>query len=142
MDLIGRKLSMQDGVLPYDFFADIETELNAGGAGLEFLTTPLSSALQALKETTDWLVESKQSNPNDSAAAAVDYLEMFGLVTLGYYWLRAAKVASNESGTFYQGKLATAKFFAAKLLPKANALAPVIISGSDSVMSPAEELII
>lgn len=142
MDLIGRKLSMAGGTLPHDFFADIEGELSSAEAGLEFLTAPLITALQALKETTDWLVESKKSNPNDSAAAAVDYMEMFGLVTLGYYWLRAAKVASNEKGAFYEGKLATAKFFAAKLLPKANAFAPVIMSGSDSVMMPDEELIV
>ena len=88
------------------------------------------------------MVKSKESNPNDSAAAAVDYLQIFGLVTLGYYWLRAAKVASKNDGVFYQGKLATAKFFATKLLPRVHGLAPVVMAGSDCVMEPSEELIV
>jgi hypothetical protein len=87
-------------------------------------------------------MESKISNPNDSAAAAVDYLQMFGLVTLGYYWLRAAKVAAANEGVFYQGKLATAKFFATKLLPRVHGLAPAVMAGSDCVMDPSEDLII
>ncbi len=142
MDLIGRKLSMNDGRLPKDFFADVLAEIESTGSELSFIADPLESALSALGKTTDWLMESKISNPNDSAAAAVDYLQMFGLVTLGYYWLRAAKVAAANEGVFYQGKLATAKFFATKLLPRVHGLAPAVMAGSDCVMDPSEDLII
>jgi len=142
MDLIGRKLSMGGGQLPKDFFADVTRELESSSNELDFISKPLASALAALEKTTDWLIESKASNPNDSAAAAVDYLQIFGLVTLGYYWLRASKVALPQDGVFYQGKLATARFFATKLLPRVHGLAPAVMAGSDCVMNPAEELII
>jgi alkylation response protein AidB-like acyl-CoA dehydrogenase len=142
MDLIGRKLSMAGGQLPKDFFADVTIELEASSNELDFIVKPLTAALKALEETTDWLIESKVSNPNDSAAAAVEYLQMFGLVTLGYYWLRASKVALAKDGVFYQGKLATARFFATKLLPRVYGLAPAVMSGSGCVMDPAEDFII
>lgn len=109
---------------------------------MAFVTQPLTSALSALEEVTAWLIKSKEEDLNDSAAAAVDYLQMFGLVSLGYYWLRAAKVASGKEGVFYQGKLATANFFATKLLPRVHGLAPVVMSGSRCVMEPSEELIV
>lgn len=142
MDLIGRKLSMNGGQLPKDFFAEVKAEIGTADAGIEFILSPLTHALDSLETATNWLVESKQDNPNDSAAAAVDYLQMFGLVTVGYYWLRATKVAANQDGDFYKGKLATARFFATKLLPRVHGLLPVVMAGSDCVMDPAEELII
>jgi len=142
MDLIGRKLSMANGQLPRDFFAEIKAELASADDEMAFITEPLSVALADLEEVTEWLIESKASNPNDSAATGVDYLQAFGLVSLGYYWLRAAKVAAPQEGTFYQGKLATARFFATKLLPRVHGLVPVILAGSDCVMEPAEDLII
>jgi len=142
MDLVGRKLSMNDGQLPIDFFAEVKSELASASAEMAFVTQPLTSALSALEEVTAWLIKSKEEDLNDSAAAAVDYLQMFGLVSLGYYWLRAAKVASGKEGVFYQGKLATANFFATKLLPRVHGLAPVVMSGSRCVMEPSEELIV
>jgi Acyl-CoA dehydrogenases len=142
MDLIGRKLSMNGGQLPTDFFREVKNELASVDVDLSFITTPLTSALSALEEATEWLTQSKENNLNDSAAAAVDYLQVFGLVTLGYYWLRASKVASGKEGAFYAGKLATAKFFATKLLPRVHGLVPVLMSGSSCVMDPSEDLIL
>ncbi len=142
MDLIGRKLSMNGGALPNDFFADVKAEIESSTSSQAFIVTPLLSALAALETATQWLIESKQHNPNDSASAAVDYLQIFGLVTLGYYWLRAAKAAEGKDGAFYQGKLATATFFATKLLPRVHGLVPVIMAGGDCVMEPAEDLIL
>jgi len=142
MDLIGRKLSMNGGALPTDFFSDVKAEIESAGSEQAFITKPLTEALEALETATDWLIESKQHNPNDSAAAAVDYLQVFGLVTVGYYWLRAAKVAAGKDGDFYKGKLATATFFATKLLPRVHGLVPVIMAGGDCVMDPEEDLIL
>jgi len=142
MDLIGRKLSMNGGALPEDFFNDVKAEIESAGGEQAFIAKPLTEALDALKTATDWLIESKKHNPNDSAAAAVDYLQVFGLVTVGYYWLRAAKAAAGKDSDFYKGKLATATFFATKLLPRVHGLVPVIMAGGDCVMDPEEDLIL
>ena len=142
LDLVGRKLSMNGGQLPKDFFADVLEEIESTASELDFIAGPLKSALSELSKVTDWVIESKQNNLNDAAAVAVDYLQMFGLVTVGYYWLRASKVAVANEGRFYQGKMATAKFFATKLLPRVYGIAPVIMAGSDCVMDPEEDLIV
>jgi len=142
MDLIGRKLSMANGRLPKDFFAEVTAEIASAGDDMAFITEPLSVALADLEEVTDWLVASKANNPNDSAASAVDYLQVFGLVSLGYYWLRASKVAAAKEGVFYEAKLATARFFATKLLPRVHGVVPVILAGGDCVMEPSEDLIV
>jgi alkylation response protein AidB-like acyl-CoA dehydrogenase len=141
LDLVGRKLSMNDGRLPKDFFADVLAEIESAGSELDFISAPLESALAEMSKVTEWLIESKESNPNDSASVAVEYLQVFGLLTLGYYWLRSSKVAVSKEGDFYKGKIATAKFFARKLLPRVYGLAPAIMAGSDCVMEPSEDLI-
>lgn len=142
MDLVGRKLSINDGRLPKGFFAVVLAELESTGSELSFLAEPLEMALSILSETTDWIIESKINNPNDAAAVGADYLQIFGLVTLGYYWLRAAKVAVANDGDFYQGKLATARFFMSKILPRIYGLAPAVMAGSECIMDPSEDLIV
>ena len=142
MDLIGRKLSMHEGQLPKDFFGEVDQALASSSDSVNFIAEPLKDALAILRKTTDWLQASKEQNPNDAAAAGVDYLQLFGVVTLGYYWLRASNVAVKNEGVFYQGKLATALFFAQKILPRVYALAPAVMAGSTCVMEPSEELIL
>ena len=142
MDLIGRKLSMQEGQLPKDFFGEVDQALANSSDDVSFIAEPLKDALAILRKTTDWLQASKEQNPNDAAAAGVDYLQLFGVVTIGYYWLRASNVAVKNEGVFYQGKLATALFFAQKILPRVYALAPAVMAGSTCVMEPSEELIL
>jgi len=141
MDLVGRKLSMADGQLPIDFFKDIERAIENSQESLAYIVEPLALALTSLKKVTKWIMDSKTSNPNDAAAVGVDYLQMFGLVSLGFYWLQAATVAVDKTDAFYQGKMATSMFFATKLLPRAYALEPVVLSGSDCIMSVDEGLI-
>ena len=70
---------------------------------------------------------------------------MFGMVALGYMWIRAAKVASEklpsavgEDAEFYKAKLATARFFIERLLPPAGALLYVIKAGKAPVMGLEE----
>jgi len=66
-----------------------------------------------------WLQESFKTNPDDAGFGAVDFLRAFALTYLGFNWLRMAKAASASGDeTFKRGKLATAQFFAARMLPQ------------------------
>ena len=79
------------------------------------------------------------------AAAATEYLRAFGLVALGYIWTRIAEVAlarkgaANGEAAFYDAKIATARFYMAKLLPETNALFAAIGAGAKPVMELAAE---
>ena len=72
---------------------------------------------------------------NDAAAGAVDYQRQFALTYMAYIWARQAEIALAHKGEeFYEAKLATARFFMAKILPQASAHLQIIVSGSKSVM--------
>ena len=74
-------------------------------------------------------------------AAATDYLRLFGLVATGWMWVRMASAArakaakSDGDAARYEAKVATARFFVAKLLPQADALASQIAGGAGPVMA-------
>ena len=72
-------------------------------------------------------------------------MHLMGIVGLGLMWLRMAKASSEalaagaEDRAFHENKLATARFFAEKVMPETNALRRKIEAGSDSLMAlPAE----
>ncbi len=76
-------------------------------------------------------------NPDEAGAAAVDYLRIIGHLVLSYFWARMASVAlsKRESGDrFYESKLATARFYFAKLQPETAMLIRSARAGSAPLM--------
>jgi len=72
----------------------------------------------------------------------VEYLHLFGYVAYAYMWARMAAVAQNkqaEDEAFYGGKLATAEFFFARLLPRTLSLEASIRAGSQPLYGLAAE---
>ena len=73
-----------------------------------------------------------------AGAASVEYLHLFGYVALGYLWARMAKVALAKRGgadaPFYEAKLATARFYMQRILPRTGALFATVMAGSASLM--------
>jgi hypothetical protein len=96
----------------------------------------VQTALEHLQIATGHVMEAGMSNHDEIGAASVDYLRLFGLVALGFMWARMAKIAlpKAESASFYQAKIATAKFFMARLLPQTGALLAAIQSGAETMM--------
>jgi len=122
MDLVRRKLMLHGGRLPQRFFARVRGE-STGDAPLGFIAKPLRQALDELEATTHWLQESYKTCPNDAGFGATDFLRAFALTYLGYNWLRMAKAAANHPDAgLRETKLATAQFFATRLLPQVATL--------------------
>ncbi len=138
MDLVRRKLMLNNGRLPGRFFDKARTELNRSntdGLDLHFIEKPLARALGDLEATTKWLQESYKSNPDDAGFGAVDYLRAFALTLLGYHWLRMARaVARSKDADFAQTKHVTATFFAQRLLPQVHALCTVVRNPARAMM--------
>lgn len=143
MDLVGRKLGKDGGRAIQAFFrtvgADIaEARANGDPAGV---AGPLEQALGHLQASTMWLAQNGMADPNNAGAGAVPYMHLMGLVTLGWMWLKMAKVSArleNEAGedaTFHQTKLATARFYAQRELPKASAYRGQIEAGAETIMA-------
>jgi alkylation response protein AidB-like acyl-CoA dehydrogenase len=149
MDLVGRKLPREGGRAIRAFFElvgrDI-TEAKAGGdpAGV---ASALEPALHDLQAATIWLAQHAPGNPDNAGAGAYAYMDLMGLVSLGWMWLKMARAAaraietedSKEGNGFYEAKLATAAFYATRELPLSTALRRKIEAGADMLMKiPAE----
>jgi len=75
--------------------------------------------------------------------AAVDYLRVVGHLVFAYFWARMAKVALEKQGSgdpFYKAKLATARFYFAKLLPETASLIRTARSGVKPLLEMDEAL--
>ena len=101
---------------------------------------PMAKAFGRLQQATPWLGKAGTANPDDAGAAATEYLRMFGLVAIGYMWCRMAESAqANSADSFNAAKLASARFYMAKMLPETGSLLSSITTGSASVMALAED---
>lgn len=139
MDLMGRKIVANGGKL-FEMFAKEVAEFieqEAGNAALSGKLEQLAAAIERLSDATEHVIAAAQGDANAVGAAAVEYLDMFGLTAYGYMWARMVKAAAPkaEQDVFYASKLKTANFFFSRLLPKTVSLLETIKSGSDDTMS-------
>src|SRR2546430_5256766 len=89
LDLVGRKLPKDGGRALQAFFAEVQGYLKAhGGDAMKPYVGPLGTALGHLQQATMWLMTNAMAKPDNAGAASSDYLQLFGLVALGYMWCR------------------------------------------------------
>ncbi len=145
LDLIGRKLGQGTGRLLRRFFHPVAGFIETAGAepGMAEFALPLAKAFARLQQLTAQIAQAGLKDPEEAAAAASDYLAFFALVAEAYMWARMARLAlkkqAGEDAGFYQAKLATARFFFARVLPRQAALFQIIGAGKESLMAlPAE----
>ena len=121
MDLVGRKLDLAGGALPWRLIAELRADLPTLPAAL---TPPLAEAIDVLERTTRHL---QASEPDDRAAGAAAYLRLFATALGGFLLARGAQAATSEGGSDWPG---LARFFVQALLPPALALEPQILAGA------------
>jgi alkylation response protein AidB-like acyl-CoA dehydrogenase len=146
MDLVGRKLPREGGRAVRTFFqlvgSDIAEAKAAGDpAGVAGALEP---ALGDLQSATLWLAQHALQDPDNAGAGAYAYMDLMGLVSLGWMWLKmaaASQRALDQDGEkpFHEAKLATARFFAERELPGSTALRRKVEAGAETLMKiPAE----
>jgi hypothetical protein len=147
MDLCGRKLAAKGGAAIQAFFAAVDDEI-AGAKqieGMAEMAGKLEKALGEQKAATMWFMQNAMTNPNHLGAGAHHYMHLMGIVTLGFMWLKMAKVATAalagnpEDAAFYEAKLVSAAYYAERFLPDAGALRRKLEAGSDNMMKLPEE---
>ena len=142
LDLISRKVAGNNGAFYKLFVEDVEAFINAqaGNAAAAEFIEPLKSALENLNGLTQWILEQAGQNPNEIGAASVEYLHVFGYTAFAYMWAKMAIVALANEGDFYTAKVATARFFMARLLPRYIGLTAAVKGGSDPLYGLTEEM--
>ncbi len=82
-------------------------------------------------------------NPDEVGAAAVPYLRTVGHLVFSYFWARMARVALDNASSgdaVYRAKLATARFYFAKLLPETASTIRAARTGAKLMMDYDEAL--
>jgi hypothetical protein len=81
------------------------------------------------------------ADPDNAGAGAYAYMQLMGVVTLGWMWLKMAGVSARlkqdggEGEDFHDAKITTARFFAERELVSAGALRRKVEAGAESLMA-------
>ena len=135
LDLMGRKVVASGGAYYRLFSDEIRQFIASTGSELDEFAKPLAASLDQLDGLTEWVLEQAKGNPNEIGAASVEYLHAFGYVAYAYMWALMARAAKAGEGdeAFYSGKLGTARFYFARLLPRVDSLVASVKAGSESL---------
>jgi alkylation response protein AidB-like acyl-CoA dehydrogenase len=145
LDLLGRKVLGDNGAKFRKFGKLVQDLIEAEGtndAMAEFIN-PLAELAGKIEKFTMEIGMKAFQNQDEAGAAAVDYLRVVGHFVYGYFWARMAKLALDKAASgdkFYVAKLATARFYFARLLPETASLMRTARSGAQSLMSLEAEL--
>jgi alkylation response protein AidB-like acyl-CoA dehydrogenase len=144
LDLLARKVLADGGAKLKKFAKVIEQFIlqNQSEAMKEFIE-PLMDIGDKVSKLTAEIGAKARQNPEEVTAAAVPYLRVFGHLVYAYFWAQMARIALDKQGSgdgFYTAKLATARFYFAKLLPETAGYIRQARAGSDVVMGLDAEL--
>ncbi len=141
-DLVGRKLSRDDGSAMNTVLDEIETCIGStrDHPGLRAMGNALADALVLQRESTETLLQALASEPEAAQAAAFDYMMQTGYLFGGWQLARGALVAQaaldgGSDREFYARKVATADFYAQSILPRCRSHAGAVRSAAGVLQS-------
>jgi hypothetical protein len=138
-DLIGRK-TVRDGGATAQMLTEkmIQTErdlASSGTADAMAVLKQLTLARKAFESSVTYILANAKSDIKAVYAGSYAYLRVCGLVFGAWQMARALLAAQSlRAGdpSFFDAKIATARFFAENLLPQAQALATSILESGHS----------
>ena len=145
LDLLGRKILMDNGAKLNKFGALVEAFVEENGTidAMSEFVTPLADLGGKVTKLTMEIGMKAFQNQDEVGAAAVPYLRVVGHLVYSYFFARMAKIAlaKLDSGdNFYKAKLATARFYFARLLPETAMLIRQARSGAKPLLDLEAEL--
>jgi alkylation response protein AidB-like acyl-CoA dehydrogenase len=147
MDLVGRKLPRDGGRAIRLFLETVGRDIGEARAAGDpaGVAAALEPAVADVQAATIWFVQNAMTDPDQAGAGAYAYMELMGLVSLGWMWLKMAGASARalkegvEDRAFHENKLATARFYAQRELPLSTGLRRKIEAGAETLMAiPAE----
>ena len=145
LDLLGRKILMDNGAKLKKFGALVTAfvEDNGTDEAMNEFVTPLADLGGKVTKLSMEIGMKAFQNPDEVGAAAVPYLRVVGHLVYAYFFARMAKIAlaKRDSGdSFYTAKLATARFYFARLLPETAMLIRQARSGAANLLDLEADL--
>lgn len=145
LDLLGRKVLGDNGKKLKKFGRLVTEFIEEEGTNeaMQEFVNPLADLGDKVTKLTTELGMKAFQNADEVGAAAVDYLRVCGHLLFAYFFARSAKIALAKQGSgdpFYTAKLATARFYFAKLLPETAGLIRSARAGVAPLMAMDEAL--
>lgn len=140
LDLLGRKVLADQGARLRKFSALLQQfcKENQDRAELAEFIAPLVQLMKDVGEVSMKIGMAAMQDRDEVGAAATDYLRLIGHLTYAWLWARMAAVSFGQEDDFHRGKIATARFYFAKLLPETQALLAQLKTGAKTLMSAAD----
>ncbi|NVK49437.1 MAG: acyl-CoA dehydrogenase [Cyclobacteriaceae bacterium] len=135
LDLLGRKIFLNDGLGWKVLYQSIEEDLEKY-EGPEDIRAKFEKAWKEGQNAAATLLQKAQEGPEIFLADATLFLELCGIICVGWMWLRQAHIATlnlnkeNADTAFFAGKVETARYFMEYESPKIFAISQRIHSNS------------
>ena len=104
---------------------------------------PIATLMKELGDITMQIGMQSMMNKDEAGSAAVDYLRLLGHLVFGYFWAQMVKVSlakvNGDDAKFYKSKIATARFYFARLFTETATLKLNLKSGAKAVMEIEED---
>jgi acyl-CoA dehydrogenase len=142
LDLVGRKLPKDGGRALQAFVAEVSgfIEERRNDAEVSAFAASLDVALNDLRNATQWFMQNAPSRPENAGAGATDYLQLFGLVALGYMWcLIVVAARTGNTGERMKERFVVGRFFMERMLPATATHLARIKAGAESTMALSVE---
>jgi len=147
-DFVGRKIARDRGAAIGALIADMKSELggivaasdDAAAVAVQSSKNATLEAIGELELAVQALLSAYATAPERALAVSVPILRLTGYVLGAWLLTKSADIArqrlaeSASDRDFLQGKIASARFYAAHVLPQAHALARVVCHGAASVL--------
>ena len=122
LDLLGRKVLGDMGAKLRAFGDIVKTFVEEHGVNpaMQEFVNPLGDIGDKVGKLTMEIGMKAMQNQDEVGAASVPYQRVVGHMVFAYFWACMAKIAleKQDQDDFYKAKLATARFYFAKLLPE------------------------
>jgi len=122
LDLIGRKFNINNGLIINQYFESINEFLNNNKekSDMKKYIKLFEPSYKDLKDCINFIKEIDPSNLQEINSHAVDLLNIFGLVAVGFTWLEFISVSfdkiKEKKDYFYHSKIQLGDFYLTKLI--------------------------
>jgi alkylation response protein AidB-like acyl-CoA dehydrogenase len=137
IDLVGRKLSMNNGAAMMAMLSDIRDTAREARATNKprfvAIADRLDAGAGALDEATQWMTATMKSARETALSGATSYLRLAGDVVGGHFLTRAALSAHGAGGQDAERSLALAAFFSEDTLSRAPGSVATITAAAQAL---------
>ncbi len=122
LDLIGRKFNIHDGLIINQYLDNIDRFLDEqkDNSKMAKFIKLFEPSYNDLKECIDFIKRTEATNFQEINSHAVDFLNIFALVAVGFTWLEFISISlnkiENKEDDFYFSKIQLGDFYLTKVI--------------------------